>query len=265
MEKINIKLITKRVLAYMLDIIFVTLFSMFLASVPELKDEYDEYQKVYNEFEVIYTEYMDINILLNDLYKDESIEQEEYNELIKTERYKSIIEDKYQDQIIDESEYKEIINQIKEEYDIQAEKYNYKMQKKGSFNTIITLISTLLYFGVLQYFCKGQTIGKKIMHMQIISANDKKINILNYLLRSLIINNVLLNSINVTFLILANKNLFYKVDNIISLSISMIEAITIFLLITREDNRGLHDLICNTKVIYNKEEKTKNEKPQLTK
>ena len=35
--------------------------------------------------------------------------------------------------------------------------------------------------------------------------------------------------------------------------VSIIEAITIYLVITRPDHRGLHDLLCNTKVIDTKE------------
>ena len=36
------------------------------------------------------------------------------------------------------------------------------------------------YFGIIQYFLKGQTIGKKILKLKVISASTKKINILNY-------------------------------------------------------------------------------------
>ena len=91
------------------------------------------------------------------------------------------------------------------------------------------------------------------MSLKVVSANDKKITIFNYLLRSLIINNVLLNGINLIFLSYTSKEMFLQCDNIISLLVSIIEAITIYLVITRPDHRGLHDLLCNTKVIDTKE------------
>ena len=132
------------------------------------------------------------------------------------------------------------------------------------FNSIITLSVTLLYFGVLQYFLKGQSVGKKMFNIQIVSANDKKINILNYLLRSLIINNVLLNGINLLILQFASQEAYIKGNNVISIILSIVEAVTIFLVISREDHRGLHDLICNTKVISTKKEEPTIETKEAT-
>jgi uncharacterized RDD family membrane protein YckC len=82
-----------------------------------------------------------------------------------------------------------------------------------------------------------------------VSAGEKKINVLNYFLRSLIINDVLLNTISIIFLLTASKTIYNQSNNIIGAIISIIQAIVIFLVMTREDQRGLHDLLFNTKVI----------------
>ena len=253
MINISYQKIIKRVLAYMIDILIVTIIASLITYIPIINKQFDKYQTIYDEYKEIYSEYTNTIILLNDSYEDKEITEEEYQSLLEKERYSSIIESKYSDQIITQEEHEEITSLIEEEYSKIAQDYNYKLQKNSIYNSIITLICTLLYFGVLQYFLKGESIGKKIMHLKIVSANGKKINILNYLLRSLIVNNVFLNGINILFLAFTSEQIFSQADQMISLLISIIEAIIIFLIITREDNRGLHDLLCNTKVISTKE------------
>lgn len=249
MENLNIKKLFKRVFAYMIDIMVVVIITSLLSYIPIFNKNSDKYQTLYNEYGEIYEEYTNINIVLNDSYEDETISIEEYEKLIEIETYKEFIESKYDDGIIDESEYKKITKEITEKYTNIAQDYNYKMQKAGISNSVLTITSTFIYFGIIQYFLKGQTIGKKILKLKVVSANDKKINILNFILRTLIINNVLLNTIDIILLASISKDIYFQSANITSLLKSIIEAITIFLVMTRQDNRGLHDLLFNTKVI----------------
>jgi len=249
MNNLNLKLLVKRMLAYMIDIIIITIFATLITYIPLFNKQNEKYQKIYDEFQEIYTEYTSTTVLLNDSYNDKMISEEEYQKLLEKETYKNIIEEKYIDLEINEDEYEEIKEYIEDKYNSISKDYNYKLQKLGIYNSIIILISTLLYFGILQYFLKGETIGKKVMYLKVVSANNKKINILNYLLRCLIINNILFNAISILFLTFSSETIYNKADNVISFLVSIVEAIIIFLVITREDHRGLHDLICNTKVI----------------
>lgn len=253
MNNIDIKSIIKRIVAYMIDIMIVTIIASLITTIPVFNKQYERYEEIYNEYQGIYTEYTNIIVLINDSYQDENIVQEEYTKIIETEKYEKFIKEKYDDQIITKDEYKNIKESIEKEYLNTAEEYSYKLQKIGIYNSIITLVCTLMYFGVLQYFLKGQTIGKKIMSIKVISITSKKVNIFTYILRSLIVNNILLNGINITILSLASRTVFNKANNITSLLISIVEAIIIFLVITREDHRGLHDILLKTKVISTKE------------
>ena len=88
---------------------------------------------------------------------------------------------------------------------------------------------------------------KKILKIKVVSASDNKINIFNYLLRSLIVNEVLLNTISVIFLLCATRGVYTSVREYVGVAISVVEAIIIFQVMTREDQRGLHDLLFNTK------------------
>ena len=254
----NLKPLMKRVCAYLIDLFIVLMLGTLVSSIPFLNKNMDNYQKTYSKYEDKYNIYLDYIKLLDEYYEDKEINEEEYNKLIEKETYKEIIISKYEDNKITSGEYKKIVEEINKEFDIIAKDYTYKLGKEGISNSIITLVCTLLYFGVFQYFLKGQTIGKKLLKLKVVSASDKKINILNYILRSLIVNDVLLNTIGIIFLVTTSKKVYTSASNTISLLISITEAIIIFLVMTREDNRGLHDLLFNTKVIsLEKEESTK--------
>lgn len=250
----NLKPLMKRVAAYMIDLVAVLVIASLVSSIPFLNKNMDSYQKTYGEYEEKYNEYAEYIKLLEESYKDEELTEEEYNKLIEKEIYKDIIISKYEDKKLSIKEYKEVITEINQEFDKIANDYVYKLNKKGVSNSIITLSCTLLYFGVIQYFLKGQTIGKKLLKLKVVSATDKKINILNYIFRTLIVNDVLLNGIGIVFLLVTSQKVYTSANNILGMLISVVEAIIIFLVMTREDNRGLHDLLFNTKVISTEKE-----------
>lgn len=249
----NLKPLMKRVCAYIIDLFLVLIIASLVSSILALNKNMDDYQNTYDEYEVEYNEYIDYLDLLEEAYKDEDLTEEEYNKIIEVETYKEIIEDEYEDKKISKGEYKEIIEEVNEEFNEIVEDYDYELSKKGVSNSVITLACTLLYFGVIQYFLKGQTIGKKILKLKVVSASDKKINIINYILRSLVVNDILLNIVGILFLVLTSKSVYLQANNIVGILISIVEAVIIFLVMTREDQRGLHDLLFNTKVISTEE------------
>ena len=245
----NLSPLVKRVCAYLIDIIIVMYLSTIITSIPFLKKDNTEYQTKYSEYQEQSNIIKNYSELLSNSYVDNEITTEEYDKLLKENLYTELLTEMYEDNKISKGEYKEIITKIQEDSKELLNKYNYILGKIAISDSIITILVTLLYFGVLQYFTKGQTIGKKLLHLQVVSATKKELNILNFILRTLIINNVLLNSIAIIFLATTSKSIYLKADSATSLLVSIVEAITIFLVMTREDKRGMHDLLFGTKVI----------------
>ena len=69
-----------------------------------------------------------------------------------------------------------------------------QLAKLNGVTTIITLFVSILYFVVFQIYNGGQTIGKKILNIKVISNNgDLTMN--QMIVRSLLINTILLNII----------------------------------------------------------------------
>jgi len=131
---------------------------------------------------------------------------------------------------------------------------NYDIFNYKSYQTIISVSALILYFGVFAYSTKGQTIGKKLLKLRVVSNNDKKNNIGHYILRIMILNNIFLTLLALLLMFVLDKNGFYYATLIIGGLQSIILSINILMIVLRKDRRGLHDIVSNTKVINEKDE-----------
>ncbi len=154
-----------------------------------------------------------------------------YNELT------SIVK-KYQDKEITEEEYLTLYNDL-----------NYDLTKSTVNETIIIAIVSILYFVVLNYYYNGQTFGKKLMKLKIVSNNDNKLSINNYLIRCLIVNTTLANIITAVLILTLSKEKYLLYEGKFSTVFGVIYILCFVFALYRNDGRGLHDLIANTKVV----------------
>ena len=216
------KIVFKRLGAYIIDIMLVSLISTFITSNSYINKDYKEYTKTYEQYETIYEEYNDSKEELQEQLEDEEITQKEYDK--KIEKLTSSFDDKNID-------------------------YNYKLIKLSIISTIISILVILLYFVVIQYYFNGQTLGKKIMKLRVVSNSDKKLNIFNFLIRSLILNEVLINSLSIILVLILSKSNYLIYNEIIYVFNYILEMALIFTIIYDKKNRGIHDYLANTKVI----------------
>ncbi len=135
------------------------------------------------------------------------------------------------------------------EFDGVFNEINYNLTLHSNGITIITVVVSIIYYCIMCYFCHGITLGKYIMKLKIESANGKDLNIFNYLIRGLIINSILSNIVTLILINTLSKedylNIYLKIGNIFPILM-----ILSFVLMTyRNDGRGIHDLISNTKIV----------------
>ena len=151
-------------------------------------------------------------------------------------------------QALDDKLMKEEISM--EEYYKEYSNLLYDYQKENILQSGISVALTIAYYVVFQYMNKGQTIGKKLLKIQVVDKDtNKPIPIMKGLLRTFIILSILSGTLNILFLYIFNSNKY-----IISYSvILMIEAIFVLIstmfVLYRKDRRGLHDMISNTIVV----------------
>lgn len=259
----NFRIFLKRAAAYLIDIVIVFLIGTVIASMPVFNKYNKEYDKVYNELLDFAKENEEFNKLVKDSYNDGIINQEEYNKLIAFDNYKDLIIEKYDDSEIDKKEYQSILKEINNLYDEKGLVFNYRLKKKSINNTIITLCTMLGYFGILQFLMNGQTLGKKVMKLRVVSLTGEKVALGWIVIRSLIVNNIFLNTINLGCLVLFKMATYNQVFSIIDMIISIVEAVIIYLIITRVDSRGLHDLVARTHVVIDEKKQDKSKKKVL--
>ena len=184
-------------------------------------------------------------------------ENKEYNESM--EKYSTLV-NKFTNKEIEQEEFFNETNDLV-----------YSINRNSVTTTIVTTVLTISYFVVLAYFMNGQTVGKKMMKIQIISNSRKKLTMNNYLIRGLIVNSILMNVLGIIILLYLNKSTYLKVNDVLTYTYGLSMIITFGMILFREDKRGLHDILANTKVVNVKEkerdlieeEKIKNEDNKL--
>ena len=189
--------IHKRIIAYVVDILIISMLASLVTMVFPKNDDY--------------------NTSLNELT---SITKKYQNEEITTEEYYALYDD-----------------------------VNYDLTKNSVEMTIVIIAISLLYFVVYNYYNNGVTIGKRLMKIKIVSANDKELTINKYLFRTLIINSSLANIISTILLLSLSKNNYILYNNKLSTIFTVIYVLCFVFSVYRNDGRGLHDLIAGTKVI----------------
>lgn len=161
----------------------------------------------------------------------------------------AVLED-YSSGDISETEYLEKFNDI-----------SYIVNKESVQVSIVSVVLSTIYFVVLAYYMNGQTFGKKIMKIQVVSANSKKLTMNNYLIRSLIVDSILMNAISIIAILFLEKSSYLKVYDATSTIFGAIYVVIFAMILFRQDGRGLHDLLANTKVISLNDNKVLNEEP----
>lgn len=159
----------------------------------------------------------------------------------------AVLED-YSSGDISETEYLEKFNDI-----------SYIVNKESVQVSIVSVVLSTIYFVVLAYYMNGQTFGKKIMKIQVVSANSKKLTMNNYLIRSLLVDSILMNTISIIAILFLEKSSYLKVYDVTSTIFGAIYVVIFAMILFRQDGRGLHDLLANTKVISLNDKKVLNE------
>ena len=126
--------------------------------------------------------------------------------------------------------------------------YYYKVQKYLLPRNIIQIFSIIAYFIVFNLLNNGQTLGKKLMKIKI-TANKGSLTWKNYLIRNVILNEILLNILLCVMIFFIKDKEFYMFSMIATYISATILIIDVLMMLFRKDKRSLHDILSNTKVI----------------
>ena len=231
-----------RLFAYIIDVTIVSIILLGISFIPNpfntKANEYgDKAQELYKEYEGYAKD-------ITKILEDKKIEENELNFEI-PERYKSIeLEVKeYSDEDISK-----LNRKIIDTYQDVAIEPATMRQRYSVPASIISIVVLVLYFGVLQYFLKGQTIGKKLFKLRVISTADKDISIINYILRALLVSASIFTIANSIMCWVLNMNTYAYAYNYLFDFQTIYYGIFIVVFLFTEDNRSVHDYLLKTNV-----------------
>lgn len=146
--------------------------------------------------------------------------------------------EKYSNKEIDANEY------VDKSFEI-----TYTIEKENIPNTLISMAITLGYFAIFAYSNKGKTLGKQLLHIKIVSEDNKEANQFQILFRTLLFHGCLSSIINVILLLFIKSNQFAYTIGIINIIQSIFVLSSLLMVVIGKQKRGLHDFICRTKVV----------------
>ena len=194
------KLFFKRLGAYFIDILIVTIISVSISSIKSINYQYDNYNNLYNEM-----------VDVTKKFQNNEIEDEEYN--------------------------KKLTN------------LSYKIEKNSTVTTVISIACIIGYFVIFAYSQNGRTIGKRVFKLQVIKNNEGSLSLINYFLRSLVLNNLFFTIVRLICIMVMSKSTYITSVNVLNNIQLIVQIIIVLSLLISKEGRGIHDYIAGTKVI----------------
>lgn len=125
---------------------------------------------------------------------------------------------------------------------------NYKTARYSGLLSLVVIFLDVLYFVVYQMYKNGQTIGKKIMKIRIIS-DDGELSTNQMIFRSFLSNLILLSLLKYIFMLFGTKESYFYVSGVFELFQYLIMFISVIMIANRKDGKAVHDLLFHTSVI----------------
>lgn len=125
----------------------------------------------------------------------------------------------------------------------------YDVNKASFDRNLVYLVVCVGYFLIFQFLNKGATIGKKIMHIRVVSNDYMDASFLQMFIRTSIINEIIPMSMLLILVMVSSGGIFLIFYSIISVIENIFVIICIFMILYRSDNLALHDMMSKSMVI----------------
>lgn len=252
------KKIVLRFLAFALDLALASLIVYGLSLINFINPNSDElnrmYKAYYNETRIYGNLYGssdkagDVDLL----FEDEILSEEENADIaVLYSNYHEC----FSDIKIGEKSTTGDITKVKEKiYERHTDIMNQKVieiNKKKYMDVILSAIVYVSYFGILAYLLKGQTPFKRLFRIKVLNNDDpnKKISLISFIVRAILITEVIVSLTDILLLFKLSSDNYIVVNYWITQIKYIYELAFLVTMVIRDDNRSIHDLILNTRVI----------------
>ena len=247
----------KRAFAYLLDMLLVSFMISNIASSDVVNFQLKEFKSLYKDYSSLirtYSEQTNNDIKTCDEFgkaiNKKKITEEEY-----VNRYQEIKDDK---EILEEefdSKCEIIIKDYnshkmsEKDFKKQLNHYYYYLERNSTVQYILNIVICLLYFVLFQGFTGGQTLGKKLMRIKIVSDDDNEVSFKQLLIRTLFLYGIIYVALLTISPYLVGKNDLPGVNNILYYFNYVLMMTLIFTICYFKNRRGLHDVVAHTRVM----------------
>ena len=95
-----------------------------------------------------------------------------------------------------------------EDYLENTNEISYELEKASLPMNTVYVVLYIGYFIIFQFLNKGQTIGKKLMKIKVITDNKKEPSLMQIIIRTIFVDQIILNLLAIILLMLVSKELF---------------------------------------------------------
>ena len=124
----------------------------------------------------------------------------------------------------------------------------YKLSRNSGMISLITILFNVLYFVVYQIYAKGQTFGKKLLKIRVISK-DGELFMNQMIFRAFIANFILFDIINFGVMLFSPKSIYLYLIVFVEIIQWIITIISIIMIMNRKDGCAIHDRLVHTMVV----------------
>lgn len=125
----------------------------------------------------------------------------------------------------------------------------YTMEKETFPESIISVTVIVGYFVIFAFFNKGQTLGKKLLHIRVVSNSEEDASYIQLFGRALIINDCFLSLFSIAVISFIKPNQYLYTIGMVTFIHAAILICSVMMAFCRKDKRALHDLIFRTRVV----------------
>ena len=138
-----------------------------------------------------------------------------------------------------------------QEYFIEYSNAYYSLSRENGVTSIFSLLISVCYFVVYQLYTRGQTLGKKLLNIRVISTQGELF-MDQMIFRGLLANFILVDIVTLASLVFSPKNIYIYLSTTVEILQYGFIFLSILFVIFRKDGRAIHDLLARTRVIREK-------------
>ena len=249
--------IFKRFISYLIDLVIISLIVSLLSNNNLINKDLKNYNKYSKQYTEASTEYIKFSNDLSNYYQDNKLEEEEYNKLIENnKKFEKLVNKYYKDNKLSKKNYNKLTKELSKEYGEMYKENYYYINKYSIITNTIYILTIIIYFVLNYILLNNRTLGNRVTDIIIVNNDESKISLKQYLIRNILLYNPLFYILSIVIALTCKANNYHNYLQIASNLNTYLQILIAITIIITKDNRGIHERISDSKIIFKKRQST---------